>query len=159
MKVGSVRMLACEGCGKRFRWVVIRGRRRKWCSDRCRKWTLYSVPCEKCGELYGGIANGKAGVRARFCKTCAAEVSAAKMVAFGKAVLAEVEVMWAEGLKLREIAAEMGWTPGSTHSYVAKQRAKGAALPRRKTDSPKIIADQRRRGRELAQRNAEARAA
>lgn len=47
-------MSRCHGCGAAVAPTTGRGRRRKWCSDRCRKQTLYSVPCEDCGTPLSG---------------------------------------------------------------------------------------------------------
>jgi hypothetical protein len=125
--------------------------RRPTDTERCRKRTLYSVPCEKCGKPFGGIANGHAGHVGRFCKRCAHEVSAEKQKMFGAAVLAEVEAMWDEDLPVKQIADEMGWTPNSTQAYICRHRAKGARLPYRREASPRNKQRQRKRGREAAQ--------
>src|SRR5437763_864330 len=45
------------------------GKRREWCSERCRKQTLYSVPCVDCGKALNG-SDGK-GAHER-CVPCAA---------------------------------------------------------------------------------------
>jgi hypothetical protein len=44
----GVAMSVCHGCGTPVEQRS-HGRRRKWCSDRCRKVTLYSRPCLDCG--------------------------------------------------------------------------------------------------------------
>lgn len=44
----------CEGCGTPFPPYSSRGRRRKWCSGRCRKQTLYSGQCIDCGAPTNG---------------------------------------------------------------------------------------------------------
>lgn len=61
---------ACQGCGVSL--TVNRGpsRPRKWCSERCRKQTLYSGECVDCGAPTNG-SNG-AGAAGKRCAACAA---------------------------------------------------------------------------------------
>lgn len=57
---------ACPGCGKDLtgaHW------KRKWCSERCRKETLYSGTCESCGAKTDG-SNGREAAPTH-CKECA----------------------------------------------------------------------------------------
>lgn len=65
----------CEGCGKTDTYESTgRGRRRKWCSERCRK-NSYSMPCQRCGAPMTGC-NGRGPNAPVTCKSCAASISA-----------------------------------------------------------------------------------
>lgn len=58
----------CQGCGTDLPPKTRPGRDRKWCSDRCRKLTLYARPCLDCGtpvNVDGRVAN--AAVRCNPC--------------------------------------------------------------------------------------------
>lgn len=51
-------MSHCQGCGEPLPPQSYRGRKRKWCSDFCRRHTSYSRPCADCGKpTYSGDAN------------------------------------------------------------------------------------------------------
>lgn len=64
-----VRQGACLGCGAELPPKTWNGRDRKWCSERCRKQTLYSGTCVDCGEPTNGYAGiGKAGERCKKCR-------------------------------------------------------------------------------------------
>lgn len=54
----------CQGCGE-----DLPGRRRLWCSERCRKKTTYGGTCESCGAptAVNRVGDGPA----RHCATCA----------------------------------------------------------------------------------------
>lgn len=61
-------MSACHGCGSDLPPKTWAGRDQKWCSDRCRKITLYSKQCIDCGAACntdGSVAD--ASVRCRAC--------------------------------------------------------------------------------------------
>lgn len=46
----------CEGCGASL--PALRHGHRKWCSERCRRHTLYTTPCKGCGKaIYDGSTN------------------------------------------------------------------------------------------------------
>lgn len=57
----------CRGC--RSLLHVHSGSRRQWCSERCRKATLYAGTCEFCGGPTSGT-NGRAAA-AKVCRNCA----------------------------------------------------------------------------------------
>lgn len=61
-------MTGCAGCGEPLP-VQGRGRQRKWCSERCRKYTSYGGACVDCGaRTNGNNGPGKASVRCRSCR-------------------------------------------------------------------------------------------
>lgn len=52
---GPAVVVSCRGCGES---IVAQSRRRRWCSQRCRKRTLYTGTCGRCGgETYNGTAS------------------------------------------------------------------------------------------------------
>jgi hypothetical protein len=60
--------MKCAGCGDPLPPQTI-GRRRKWCSERCRRDTLYSGTCVDCGaRTNGNDGPGKAAERCRPCR-------------------------------------------------------------------------------------------
>lgn len=59
---------ACHGCGAELPPLRAPGRPRKWCSDRCRKQTLYTGTCVDCGGRTG--YSGQVTPRER-CRPCA----------------------------------------------------------------------------------------
>ena len=48
MSATATHTIICVGCGAEVE-VSIHGRRRKWCTEHCRKQTLYASPCIDCG--------------------------------------------------------------------------------------------------------------
>lgn len=51
-------MSECAGCGATLQPNRAPGRPRKWCSERCRRRTLYTGICKSCGaETYDGSAS------------------------------------------------------------------------------------------------------
>lgn len=60
-------MSGCQGCGTELAQKPT-GARRKWCSERCRRRTLYSRECIDCGEPTDG-SNGAARAPER-CAEC-----------------------------------------------------------------------------------------
>lgn len=67
----------CAGCGDPLPPQTI-GRRRKWCSQRCRRDTLYSGACVACGARTSGN-NGRAKAPER-CLACHNEVQRANAI-------------------------------------------------------------------------------
>jgi hypothetical protein len=59
----------CEGCGSPLPPNKALGRRRKWCSERCRKLTLYSRRCVDCGAVCN--VDGRVAGAAERCLACA----------------------------------------------------------------------------------------
>lgn len=51
-------MSVCQGCSAELPPNRGPGQKRKWCSERCRRHTIYSRPCADCGTpTYDGSAN------------------------------------------------------------------------------------------------------
>jgi hypothetical protein len=73
--------------------------------------------CDMCGERLG------AGVRSGTHRDCTAKVAAER--------LREVERLWNDGKLLREIAAALGVSVGTTHRLVDNARKAGYDLPHR----------------------------
>lgn len=62
-------MSVCHGCDTELPPNRAPGRARKWCSERCRKQTLYARPCMDCGAPR---TNGSDSAREPRCSACAA---------------------------------------------------------------------------------------
>jgi hypothetical protein len=75
--------------------------------------------CERCGGLMGIGRNRQGG-------TCAACRTAAK-----EANWERIEVMWAAGLLMREIADQMGWSLDRMRCEIDRMRKSGRAVPYR----------------------------
>lgn len=58
----------CDGCGTPIEQSRS-NRRRRWCSERCRKQTMYGSACESCGNPTNG-SNGRGPNAARLCVAC-----------------------------------------------------------------------------------------
>lgn len=89
----------CQGCSV----PISKPRRggRKWCSEACRKRTMYGAPCPDCGALmYGG--NGRGPDAPKFCRECWQAHAPDKTVWTQAAVIDAV----------RRWAAEHGEPPG-----------------------------------------------
>lgn len=112
-------MSACKGCGTELPPKTWQGRDRLWCSDRCRKQTLYSRPCADCGEPMNGSDGNSPNASVR-CVSCANKVNgAARTVWTREAILAAI----------REWAAEYGepprqadWNPVQARNYLHDER-------------------------------------
>lgn len=65
--LGDTVTITCAGCGTEFEWAVTSGRRRKWCSERCRK-SQYDRACESCGARLSGTDPGK--TKTELCGAC-----------------------------------------------------------------------------------------
>jgi hypothetical protein len=82
--------------------------------------------CPRCGaELCVGSRNPSN--RPDLCATCEREVKHERWLAKAQ----EVERLWAEGLKIREIAERFDSTPGSMQVTIARLREQGFNLPYR----------------------------
>ena len=57
----------CRGCGAPITQPLTRGRRREWCSDKCRK-RQYDRPCVDCGTPIDGTTPSR---KAERCPACA----------------------------------------------------------------------------------------
>lgn len=106
------------------------GRRRRWCSDKCRKVAPYARYCTDCGARLNG-SDGHGPNAPTRCMQCAPKVSAPLRKKHEQR--AEVARLWAEGKTLREIAAALGMaSPESAGVMVVRYRAEGIDLPLRR---------------------------
>ena len=64
----SLREFTCQGCGTTGMQTA-QAPRRKWCSDRCRKQTLYAGTCIDCGAPTNG-SDGRGPNAAKRCIPC-----------------------------------------------------------------------------------------
>jgi hypothetical protein len=95
-----VSALRCHGCGAPLMRKSSHGRAPKWCSQRCRKQTLYTGTCETCGDRTGW--NGTI-TPSRECAPCASRRAGAARKRWTRDVLVA---------KLREWEATYGEPPG-----------------------------------------------
>jgi hypothetical protein len=114
----------CAGCGRE-----LEGRgRAKWCSDRCRKRTLYAGVCVDCGAPTSGCNGpGKAPKR---CQPCDARLVGDRARAAARPRRELVERLWAEGKSPSEIAEVMDWSSYPS-IHIATLRGRGYDLPYR----------------------------
>jgi hypothetical protein len=113
----------CEGCGG-----PLPGRRRKWCSEFCRK-RSYWRPCEKCGDPCGGVATGHGNGGTRFCVTCGGEVAGALGRERHRPRRELVEALWSDGVSCKGICEAIGVAPRNASTHIARMRARGYNLP------------------------------
>jgi hypothetical protein len=118
----------CNGCGGSL--PTMHGNR-KFCSEHCRR-KQYAGKCIDCGVATNGHDGpGKASDR---CVTCAnrhiIDIGRADM-ARARAKRERVQRLWAEGLLMREIAAEMGWSMGYLACEMNRMRKAGYDMPHR----------------------------
>jgi hypothetical protein len=111
VKVGTKLILTCDGCGEEFVYSNRRGRNPRWCSNLCRKRTLYSGTCEVCGAPTNG-SNG----REKAPKRCAAhnpgwetvhsqaEARTKRMLALRRQGLLNHEIAEREGVSVPVVA-------------------------------------------------------
>lgn len=103
---------ACHGCGATLAPNKAPGRQRKWCSDRCRKVTLYSRSCVDCGVTIN--TDGRVTNANQRCVPCAAKHSGAeRKVWTADAVVAAIQT-WAE--LHGEPPAMTTWSPSMARS-------------------------------------------
>lgn len=109
--------LPCEGCGTPVQQNP-RGRRTKWCSNRCRKQTLYTGTCVDCGERTGYSGTSTPSDR---CIPCAAKLSgAAKKVWTREAIIAAIQA-WAR--EYGDHPAIPDWSPRNARDLNDEARA------------------------------------
>jgi len=147
--IGRLQVLECAGCEQVFTWRTKSCRRPIWCSDKCRKRTLYSGTCVDCGGRTDGVASGKTPVER--CRDCSNRRQGDRSRQVGIALLGELEALYAEGRPIAEIAQILEFTTGGLNAYIVRHRAKGANLPYRRNNSSAAIAAWRR-GRKQAAR-------
>jgi len=90
----GVRLFRCAGCGASFERVQRRGRAPKWCSDRCRKRTLYSIPCVDCGASLNG-SDGRGPNAPIRCVVCSARHNGAERKVWTREALVDAIRRWA----------------------------------------------------------------
>lgn len=123
-------MSTCAGCGTAIEQLK-RGRR-KWCSHRCRKRTLYGGTCKLCGAVTNGYDGP--GTAAEVCRDCRDGRNAERN--------AEIVERWNEGEPEWYIAEEMGLRPTQVGGAIetAREQGKEVALHRKRSreDWPEI---------------------
>lgn len=129
---GASNMLSrrlCAGCGAEVPPSAHHGRPRKWCSERCRKQTLYSHPCEDCGAPTTGD-----GQHHRWCRKCSNKYASDRARAARLPVRAEIEARWADGQTEREICGALGLKYDDNHKgHISMWRGRGYDLPYRRS--------------------------
>lgn len=116
----------CKGCGgplppqKKYA-----GRRRQWCSERCRK-AQYAASCEECG----GPTSGSEGRREHpLCTACAGRRGGEGMKAKVKQRRDQMAAMYLAGATYGEMSAFLGWK--EVGGELIRMRAAGYDLPHR----------------------------
>jgi DNA-directed RNA polymerase subunit RPC12/RpoP len=123
-------MSVCAGCGAELKPNRGPGHPRKWCSERCRRRTLYSGVCADCG---GATYDGTAHPPNR-CTRCNGRLAGARQREAFREQRALVERLWAEGLTARQIGVELGWGMRHAAHYISTLRTqRGYDLPYRRT--------------------------
>lgn len=110
-------MSTCQGCGIGLAPPKKYGRPRKWCSDRCRKQTLYSTPCVNCGTPTTGD-----GSKHELCAACNTLATGARNTAARVKREQVILALRAEGLSNRDIAARTGSTASAIAGFLSRQR-------------------------------------
>lgn len=110
-------MSTCAGCGTAIEQPP-RGKPRKWCSDRCRKRTLYGGTCKLCGAVTNGYDGP--GTAAEVCIDCYETRNAERN--------AEIIERWNEGEPEWYIAEEMGLDGIAVRSVVQIARRHGGQV-------------------------------
>ena len=82
----------CQGCGTEIQQPKRGGRRRKWCSDICRKKHTYGGACVDCGSPTSYASKG-CGTPSERCRECS---SASRIVWTSEAIVAKIRE-WATG--------------------------------------------------------------
>jgi hypothetical protein len=117
----------CEGCGSPLAPNRGPGRQPKWCSERCRKVTLYSRQCESCGAVCN--VDGAVAGAARRCGDCNARRSADIAARRAREVAEQMLAMRRTGKTNVEIAGLVGMTPQSVSRSLRRLRDAGADVP------------------------------
>lgn len=115
----------CHGCGEALPPAKKYAHRRKWCSERCRKQTLYSTACVDCG----GRTTGDGSYHLR-CQRCNGIATAARQREEWAPVKRLIEQMWADGMTATQIGHALG---GSGPINQSSLRSRGYDLPHRRT--------------------------
>lgn len=90
--------------------------------------------CDRCG---GGLraGSGHPSRSSGLCATCRRQENDARVALRDR----ELERLWAEGLKIREIADRLAMTPGHVGIEITRARQRGADLPRRHRRRPAVF--------------------
>lgn len=111
----------CPGCGEDLTWTHPNTR---WCSDKCRKDTLYAGECENCGAKTGG-SNGRGPNASKRCRYCSATKYAERNE--------ELIEMWEAGEPTRHIAEKLEMSEeGVRRTANNLRRRHGRDLPLRR---------------------------
>lgn len=112
-------MSKCRGCGATLAPTNGRGRQRLWCSDRCRRRTLYVTPCRTCGaKVYDGTANPP-----NECGGCKHERL------YGEQNR-RIRQLWRRGATAPEIGQELGLPAVNVSARIQAWREGGESIPR-----------------------------
>lgn len=108
--------LSCHGCGKQLPPSRGPGRQRKWCTNRCRRQTLYAGSCVDCGAPTNGYNGpGKASKR---CVACAA---ADRKIWTREALIAAIQAWADETGGIPPTATD--WNPSMAHNLGHPEKA------------------------------------
>ena len=121
---------ACKGCGSPLPPASGHGRPRKWCSEACRRRTLYAGRCADCGAPTSG-SEGRGPRAPQRCQACAGTHAAARSRERAAPRRALIERLWAEGKTVAEIGELMGWSATARRSKISRLRQLGYSLPHR----------------------------
>jgi len=114
-----VKERTCLGCGADL--TGTHGNR-KWCSEHCRRTTLYGGTCEKCGARTDG-SNGRAKVP-KICLRCHRQRHAERN--------SLIEEMWDACEPVWHIAEKLGMTERSVYAWIENaRRVQGRDIPHR----------------------------
>lgn len=105
----------CAGCGVELSPPKKHNHRQKWCSERCRKRTLYSGVCVDCGALTSGDG-GRSGAPRR-CHACAPN---ARIFWTREALIGAMQA-WNDTYGHAPVAAD--WNPGMAISKGHPEKA------------------------------------
>jgi hypothetical protein len=121
-------MDTCQGCGVELPPSVYQGRKRKWCSERCRKQTMYGGACIDCGaEMNGSAGNGPD--RPVRCGKCNAQRAGEYQSALAQPRYDAIIRLRAQGLRDQDIADIVGYEHvGSVRASVLRLRQRGVVV-------------------------------
>jgi hypothetical protein len=118
-------MATCQGCGVALPAQQYVGRHRKWCSERCRKATLYAGRCIDCGGPTNG-SNGRGPHAPVRCGDCNTRRAAERTISQAEPRYEQIIQLRARGLRDVDIAKAVGYThPGSVSATVLRLRKRG----------------------------------